>query len=1300
MGASEERRKKELLKNIGSRVRRRAGKGTSGLAWAFAQTYCLNIPTRDLLEKDPSQLAGAAYSFFKLAQNRQPGETSIRAFNPDARRDGWTASSTMVQIMTDDMPFLVDSVTAELVNQPLRVRSIIHPTFMARRDGKGKLKELAPKLASGRHTRRESAIAMEISPQVSEAALGGVTKDLVQVLDQVRAAVEDWAAIRQNMRDAISELTTQTPRKGSGDLAEVAEFLQWVHDDHFTFLGYREYAFSGTGSQAKTTILAKSGLGVLRDRTALIFDDLKDGQILPAEARDFLRRDDPLVISKADLRSKVHRTAYLDAIGIKRYDGNGKVIGERLVVGLFTSVAYNSLPRDIPLLRRKLENIVASAGFPPTSHDAKALMHILETYPRDELFHAGEGELLRISLGILHVQERQQVALFSRRDGFGRFVSCLIYVPKDRYSTQLRLKMHELLASGYGGKVVAFSLEIGDTPLARLHLIVATKKGSRARRSDAQIEAALAEAARTWEDHLLNAVNRTFGEIEGERLISIYGPAFPASYSEHFEAGECVGDIIKLEEVADSGKMSLRLYHAAGSDAHQVSLKIYHPHSPLPLSDVLPVLENMGLKVNEEVPHLVQPAGGFGAPVMIHDFRMVTRDGSKVDIKSLGDNFRQAFERIWQGEMESDGLNTLVLGAGLTWREVAVLRSFAKYLRQTRVAFPLDYMSETLRKNHRLGRLIVEFFLAKFDPRQAKDRGRRTNALKHRVLTGLDQVDNADEDRIIRRFLNIADAALRTNYFQAGIGGGPKPYLAIKLDSGRIEELPRPRPLREIFVYSPRFEAIHLRGGMVARGGLRWSDRPEDFRTEILGLMKAQMVKNAVIVPVGSKGGFVVKRPPTEGGRDAMLAEGIACYKMFMSGLLDITDNLAGEKLIPPSDVVRQDGDDSYLVVAADKGTATFSDIANGIALDYGFWLGDAFASGGSVGYDHKKMGITARGTWESVKRHFREIGKDIQREEFTTIGVGDMSGDVFGNGMLLSRKTKLLAAFNHLHIFIDPDPDTEKSFAERKRLFKLPRSSWSDYDASLISKGGAIFERSAKSISLSREIRNVFGISREKVAPDELVNLLLKAEVDLLWFGGIGTYVKASVESHADADDRANNPVRVDGKDLRCKVIGEGANLGATQRGRIEFALGGGRLNTDSVDNSAGVDCSDHEVNIKILLDSVVAKGKLDMVQRNRLLGSMTAEVGKLVLRDNYLQSQAISLVQSRGNQVLDLQTRFMRMLERAGRLDRAVEFLPDEETLAERERENLGLTRPEISVILPYAKLWMYDQILASDL
>ena len=826
------------------------------------------------------------------------------------------------------------------------------------------------------------------------------------------------------------------------------------------------------------------------------------------------------------------------------------------------------------------------------------------------------------------------------------------------------------------------------------------KQPAKVAKKKLKFENKLSDHAQSWSDQLRSALYAAFGKEDGVRLYNRYAHAFPAGYTELFNADTAIDDVRLIEKAVVTNGLILCLYKPKGAAANEVRFKVFHPHSRLPLSDVLPMLEDMGLRVIDEVPHAISPAYDDPDLVMIHDFGLTSQSASKIRIADTKGNFEEVFSKIWHGEMESDGLNSLVIDAGLSWRQIVILRTYARYLKQIKAPFSLEYMEQALRNNPAITAKIVRLFETHFDPASGTRRNANANRLKNEINRQLEEVASADEDRILRRFLNGVEATLRTNFYQTTDDGGPKSYLSIKLDSSQIDDLPLPRPLREIFVYAPRFEAIHLRGGMVARGGLRWSDRPEDFRTEVLGLVKAQMVKNAVIVPLGSKGGFVIKRPPASGGREALLEEGIACYKMFMGGMLDITDNYKGNKVEVRKDVVRRDGDDPYLVVAADKGTATFSDIANGVSAQYGHWLGDAYASGGSVGYDHKKMGITARGAWESVKRHFREIGKDIQSEDFTAVGVGDMSGDVFGNGMLLSKHIQLLGAFNHLHIFVDPNPDPAKSFAERKRMFNLPRSTWADYKPSLISKGGGVFDRGAKTVTLSPEIKKRFGVNKTQVTPNELIQILLTAEAELLWFGGIGTYIKATSESHMDAGDRANDAIRIDAPELNCQVIGEGANLGTTQLGRIEFAKAGGRLNTDSVDNSAGVDCSDHEVNIKILLDAVVAKKKLTLVQRNKLLETMTDEVSDLVLRDNYLQTQSMTIVKAQDESLLDIQARFIRSLERSGRLDREVEFLPDDEALSDMERNNQGLTRPEIAIVMPYAKLWMYDEILASDL
>ena len=1300
MPAQTDKNKAAHLRSVRREVVKRCTKRDLALAQKFIAQFYANVPTRDLLSRSPEDLAGAALSIWRYGASRRPKKANIRSFSPELKRDGWHTNRTIIEVVTDDMPFLVDSVSAAVGLMNLTLHLVVHPIVRVQRDGKGELTTVLAPNAGGSGVVTESFMQFEVDLCSTEKERRALNAAIAAALQDASAAVEDWSAMRGQTRTIINELKLRYSEATAGDVAEAQDFLQWLHDDHFTFLGYREYDFKGAGAKLKSSVRRGSGLGILRDANRRVFTNLRELGNQSVEIQRLVKRADPLVVNKADIRSTVHRAVHLDAVGIKIFDDKGKVVGERLIVGLFTSVAYNSSPRDIPLLRRKIDKTIARAGLPQAGHDGKALMNILETYPRDELFQIHDDNLMDIATGILHLQERQRVALFVRSDDFNRFVSCLIYVPRDSFTTALRLTLQNILETELDGDLLSHKVEVSDSPLARLHVMIGVSS-SRSIRIDVQnIEAKLVEAARSWADRIQAALIEAKGESLGNQLAAKYRDAFPTGYDDQFVATQAVRDIDKIENVLSGAELEMDLYRAASADGEQFRFKIFQPDTPLPLSDVLPMLEHMGVRVLDELPHRVRPENAAGRCIIIHDFGLVRRSGAGVEIEKARDNFHDVFVRVSRGDMESDGFNALVFGAQLTWRQITVLRCYAKYLRQAEAPFSQEYMEQALRNNRPIARKLVELFEAKFDPTTQAGHNRRVIRLRQNILDALEAVESADEDRIIRRFLNLVEASLRTNFYQTDTDGNPKSYLSVKFDSEKIDDLPLPRPLREIFVYSPRFEAIHLRGGLVARGGLRWSDRQDDFRTEVLGLVKAQMVKNVVIVPVGSKGGFVVKRPPSEGGRDAFLEEGITCYKMFMAGLLDITDNLQGSRLVAPKQVVRLDGDDPYLVVAADKGTATFSDIANGVSVERGFWLGDAFASGGSVGYDHKKMGITARGGWESVKRHFREIGKDIQKEEFTTVGVGDMSGDVFGNGMLLSKSTKLIAAFNHMHIFVDPDPDPAKSWAERRRLFNRPRSSWTDYDPKLISKGGDIFDRSAKSINLSAEIRAALDISKSTATPNELIQAILTAPVELLWFGGIGTYVKASSESHADADDRGNDGLRIDAPALRCQVVGEGANLGVTQRGRIEFGLGGGRINTDSIDNSAGVDASDHEVNIKILLDSVVAKRKLTPAQRNKLLMSMTNEVGELVLRDNYLQTQAITLEQSWGVNELDAQARFMRTLERAGRLDRSVEFLPDDEILEEREKNKSGLARPELAILMSYAKLWLYDELLATDL
>ena len=1294
-----ERQKADLIKKAAAEGRKRLTQSARKHFKGFLSDYYRNVPPQDIADNNPGTLFSLAQGHWKLGAIRPSGRSLVRVFNPDQRKDGWVSEHTIVEIINDDMPFLVDSVTAELNRQDLIVHLVIHPILNVRRNKAGKFLEIVKGGGGKNKTLAESFMHLQVA-LLSGNRLKDIERGIKSVLKDVRSAVRDWRAMRAKLAGVIDELETVPAGVDPEEAAEIREFLRWIHDDKFTLLGFRDYHHKGRGKNARITVDKKSGLGILRDPNLVVFKEIRELKFASRDVKEFVASPELLMVTKANRRSTIHRSVHMDAIGVKRLDARGRVIGQRLFVGLFTSDAYSLSPRNIPLLRRRLQKTLDRAGFPASSHDSKALTHILETFPRDELFQISDENLFNTSLGILNLQDRQRVAIFVRCDDFERFISCLIFVPRDRYTMVLRRAMQKILTDAFDGEVSAHYVQLGDSPLARLQVIIRTTPGKIPAYDIDEIEARLVEAARSWQDRLLDALVEEHGEERGRELLERYGDAFGPGYREEYGVAQTLIDIVEIEQVLATGEIGMSLYRRPGAPRSHIRFMVYHPDRPIPLSDVLPLFEHMGFKVIDESPNDVVFGKDGNRKVMIHDFGLASKDGSDVDPDSIGDNFQDAFRRVWLGESESDGFNALVPFAGMTWREVVILRAYSKYLRQAGIAFSQAYMEQTLANNGALAQLIVDLFMTLFDPAQAKGREASVKRIKGRLARGLDAVVSADEDRILRRFLNVVDSTLRTNFFQTAAGGGPKEYMSFKLNSKAIDELPLPKPLREIFVYSPRVEGLHMRFGMVARGGLRWSDRREDFRTEVLGLVKAQQVKNAVIVPVGSKGGFVVKRPPQGGGRDAFLEEGIRCYRTFISGLLDLTDNFEGTKVVKPPNVVRRDGDDPYLVVAADKGTATFSDIANSVSEEYGHWLGDAFASGGSHGYDHKKMGITARGAWESVKRHFREIDVNIQKEDFTVLGVGDMAGDVFGNGMLLSKHIKLVGAYNHMHIFVDPDPDPSSSFTERKRLFNLPRSAWTDYSKKLISKGGAIFERSAKSLTLSPEIRALFDVAKDRVTPNELLRHMLKAKVDLLWFGGIGTYIKASDESDLDVGDRANDAFRVNGEDLRCLVIGEGANLGATQLGRIEYALKGGRLNTDSIDNSAGVDCSDHEVNIKILIDSVVAKGRLTVKDRNKLLASMTNEVGALVLRHNYAQTQAMTMVESRGVQSLDHQVRLMRMLERSDRLNRAVEFLPDDETLDERQVAKKGLTRPEIAILISYSKIWLYDELLASDL
>ncbi|MGW0772552.1 NAD-glutamate dehydrogenase [Streptomyces sp. NPDC002835] len=1298
-----------------------------GTLLTYLQRYYLHTAPEDLADRDPVDVFGAALSHYRLAENRPQGTANVRVHTPTVEENGWTCSHSVVEVVTDDMPFLVDSVTNELSRQGRGIHVVIHPQIVARRDVTGRLIEVLPSRANAKDLPHdalvESWIHVEIDRETDRADLKQITADLLRVLSDVREAVEDW----EKMRDAALRIADGLPSEPTADdlrdqeVEEARELLRWLAADHFTFLGYREYELTESDALAA---VPGTGLGILRADPQHDEDEAHpvspSFSRLPADARAKAREHKLLVLTKANSRATVHRPSYLDYVGVKKFDAEGNVIGERRFLGLFSSAAYTESVRRVPVVRRKVAEVLQGAGFSPNSHDGRDLLQILETYPRDELFQTPTDQLRAIVTSVLYLQERRRLRLYLRQDEYGRYYSALVYLPRDRYTTGVRLRLIDILKEELGGTSVDFTAWNTESILSRIHFVVRVPSGTELPHlTDAdteRIEARLVEAARSWADGFGEALNAEFGEERAAELLRSYAGAFPEGYKADHSPRTAVADLVRLEELTHTEKdFALSLYEPVGAGPGERRFKIYRTGEQVSLSAVLPVLQRLGCEVVDERPYELRCADR--TPAWIYDFGLRMPKAANVGDYLADDareRFQDAFAAVWTGEAENDGFNALVLGAGLNWREAMVLRAYAKYLRQAGSTFSQDYMEDTLRNNVHTTRLLVSLFEARMSPDRQRAGTELIDGLLEEVDGALDQVASLDEDRILRAFLTVIKATLRTNFFQSASEGSERRgqeatrgerhgYVSMKFDPQAIPDLPAPRPAFEIWVYSPRVEGVHLRFGKVARGGLRWSDRREDFRTEILGLVKAQMVKNTVIVPVGAKGGFVAKQLPDPSvDRDAWLAEGIACYKTFISALLDITDNLVAGEVVPPAQVVRHDEDDTYLVVAADKGTASFSDIANEVAVAYDFWLGDAFASGGSAGYDHKGMGITARGAWESVKRHFRELGHDTQTEDFTVVGVGDMSGDVFGNGMLLSEHIRLVAAFDHRHIFIDPDPDAALSYAERRRLFELPRSSWADYNKTLLSQGGGIHPRSAKSIPVNAAMREALGIEAgvTKMTPAELMQAILKAPVDLLWNGGIGTYVKAATESNADVGDKANDAIRVNGADLRVRVVGEGGNLGCTQLGRIEFDRNGGKINTDAIDNSAGVDTSDHEVNIKILLNGLVVEGDMTVKQRNQLLAKMTEEVGVLVLRNNYAQNTALANAIAQSPSLLHAHQRFMRRLGRDGHLDRALEFLPNDRQIRELLNTGKGLSQPELAVLLAYTKITVAEDLIKTGL
>ncbi|WP_250001881.1 NAD-glutamate dehydrogenase [Actinoplanes sp. M2I2] len=1261
-----------------------------GRFWRFA-------PDEELVGLTPQEMYDAAIGHRELAATRLPGELKLAITPPTG-----SECHTILQIVTDDMPFLVDSVIALLAAHQQQVHLLVHPLIVVRREPLGALAELAADVEPDDAIDGdlvESWIRIEIDPIRNGDAREQLLNEVRRVLTDVRDAVEDWHRMRQRALVIADELAAHrgserrlpVPDK---DVTDSIELLKWLAHDHFTFLGYREYRLDGD----VLTGVPGTGLGILRgDSTPRKLSTMTDEAFRRALEKRLL------VITKANSRATVHRSAYLDYIGVKVFDDAGEVIGERRFLGLFSSSAYRTSVRELPVVKRKVREVLDRSGLSPRGHSGKDLLQILETYPRDELFQIKTDDLYEAVIGVLRMAGRRQLRLFLRRDGYGRFISCLIYLPRDRFTTGNRLRMQEILLRELNGVGVDYTTRVTERMLARVHFIVRTDPADPPGQVDPNALAEmLADATRMWDDDFSLVLERKLGEETARELFARYATAYPESYKDGHTPYEGMQDLSKLELLEEEGQLEMHLYRKRRlgrtgerePDDHDVRFKVYRYGEPMVLSAVLPVLHSLGVQVVDERPYEIRRSDGR---IYLYDFGLRPPE-SHHELAEVRPQVENAFAAAWRGEAEVDGFNELVLRAGLTWRQVVVLRAYAKYQRQAGSVFSQRYLESTFIAYPEIARLLVRLFETRFSPgleAGEAERARTATDLVGRITALLDDVESLDQDRILRSYLTLIQATLRTSFFQRGADGRPKSYVAFKLDPQAIPDLPQPRPKYEIFVYSPRFEGVHLRFGAVARGGLRWSDRREDFRTEVLGLVKAQEVKNAVIVPVGAKGGFVLKQKP--GDRD----EAVECYKRFITALLDVTDNILGGKIVPPPDVVRHDGDDPYLVVAADKGTATFSDIANEISVAKDFWLGDAFASGGSAGYDHKKMGITARGAWESVKKHFRDLGVDTQSEEFTVVGVGDMSGDVFGNGMLLSEHIRLVAAFDHRHIFLDPAPDAATSYAERRRLFELPRSSWDDYDRSLISPGGGIHPRTAKSIPVSPEVRAALDLGEAtSVSPVELMRAILGAPVDLLFNGGIGTYVKAATETHAEVGDKANDAIRVNGQDLRVRVVGEGGNLGLTQRGRIEFARAGGRVFTDFIDNSAGVDCSDHEVNIKILLGGAVADGEMTRPERDELLATMTDEVAALVLRDNYEQATALGSARAQAHSLLPVHRRMLDELEHSGRLNRELEALPTDAELAARYEAGDGLTAPEFAVLLAYAKISLEREVLADEI
>ncbi|QFU76392.1 NAD-glutamate dehydrogenase [Halioglobus maricola] len=1293
-----ENHKKALLESLQQRIEDRAETVDRESLQHLAASLFRRFAAEDLHGRAVENLYGSLYQLLEIARSWDGAVPKVEFFNPQLHRDGWESPNTVLVILCRGIPFVTASVRGELNRRNLPIHIIASTNVAVHRDAAGALQEIfSPGEASAEDSSSEAVIYFELGRHSDPSQLDELKQTLLEILAEVGMVVDDFPAMNDCLGEAVDAINASACVEPDYR-DEAAEFLIWLRQQHMTMLGY-EYLEVEYGDAAPAVRVCRDrSLGLLRQRGTRGVADL-EADLASMKSDELHRRQ--LSFSKSRKRSRVHRLTYPDYVEARVFDEQGRVVGQHRFIGLYTSSVYTMNPKYIPILRRKVATIMEMSHVDWAEHETRELARVLEMYPRDELFQSSIADLDTAVNAINRIQERRQTRLFVRRDVHGKFVSCIVFVPRDRYTTELRELMGEILTRAYEAEESEFNTQFSESILVRCHFVLRVNPARDIDCDPVELEEELVQATLAWEDRLRIRLVEEFGEEVGNAHANLLGNGFPPGYRDDFDPRMAVADIRKILSLVSGKSLELSLYRLAEDSTTTLRLRLYHAGESLPLSDVLPILENLGLRVTSERPYGIRARGG--ELYWVQEFTVLYSLSQNFELDEIKEEFEDAFARIWYGEAESDSFNRLLIGTRLSWREIAMLRAYARYLRQLQFPYSVEYIAETMASHLHITARIVEMFLTRFSPVFDGDedwRGERELSVEQRISEMLDEVENLGQDRIIRQYLKAIKATLRTNFFQQERDGSLKPYMSFKLNPSAIPDVPQPVPMFEIYVYSPRVEGVHLRGGRVARGGLRWSDRQEDFRTEVLGLVKAQQVKNAVIVPVGAKGGFVARQLNPRMSRDEVQQEGIACYKMFIRGLLDITDNRGDVNVIRPPHVVAKDEDDPYLVVAADKGTATFSDIANQLSADYDFWLGDAFASGGSEGYDHKKMGITARGAWVSVQRHFREMDLDIQSTDFTVVGVGDMGGDVFGNGMLLSEHIKLVAAFNHMHIFIDPDPDTSASYAERKRLFEQPRSAWSDYDENLVSAGGGVFLRSAKSIPVSEQMRDLFDIPHTQLPPNELIGYLLRARVDLLWNGGIGTYVKASSESHLDVGDKANDGLRINGDELRCRVVGEGGNLGMTQLGRVEYSLAGGRSNTDFIDNAGGVDCSDHEVNIKILLNAVVARGDLTEKQRNILLEEMTDEVSDLVLHNNYRQVQAISLTEMQADERFDEYKRFIENMEEMGRLDRALEFLPNDEELQERRSAGQPLTRPELSVLVSYSKGVLKEELIASDL